>query len=375
MQDDFLFDLEDYQFPNGTANGPKAIDQEPSSGGPAQQRIREEDSVDDDAEVEEESINSDRDGNPAEFKAKENKPVTRKGFHTTAGLLEKLFENTKGSIMTKETVAKAKQHLARLVELFRGTKSSKEIFIPLPEYTPEMKKLVVGAANDLRDWLSDIAKDLEGSIWRLWTPTSQGKIEDWDKGMKAKAAKPMNTVAQRAHEVESHANFRYRRATTFLSFTLALWYLWVEHLDHYVKRSAPKNRTVWLTQVNINARKQRGWPILNALAELNHYDINYDRRFCSIYQNEWLLPFMVHPEEIVWNWKVTDIEQWMEDNNTTSILQWEKMVGDPAFQVHDQARKEGKNFKERRKAVNDFLQDKMKYACLIEFESSYEAHK
>ena len=280
--------------------------------------------------------------------------------------------------MTEEKFAKSKQYITRILAKLQGKRVISEVDVPIPVTNAELRDLVDGLAEIERPWLVfDFGmKFKDQSMWRAWTPTSQGKINDVDKGMLAKAAKPLNTFKQRNFQLESHANYRsYRGKTPFLSFTPYLYVLWNDFVPRYKKRSTRnhRNHTTWITQLNVNARCDRGWPILNALREQIHYQTKWTS-FAGLretFKNEALLPFKVHAEDIVWTWRVADIDQWLKENKT-DITGWERKVGARALLVYEQARKQGKGCKERRKVVNDFLQVTMESACLIEKEDGEE---
>lgn len=84
-----------------------------------------------------------------------------------------------------------------------------------------------------------------------------------------------------------------------------------------------------------------------------------------------ILPFRVHPEDIVWNWREKDITKWKTKHGKTH-MDWEATVGDPALRLHEQARKEGKDFKERKTVVNEFLRVVMPWACMTKKRENRE---
>ena len=172
-------------------------------------------------------------------------------------------------------------------------------------------------------------------------------------------------------ELTRHMDSRNRLPTAFLSFVRNLYMLWFQYVPRYKKRSEKKKLTAWLTQMSVAARKNRGYLILHALSETLHYcgKIKDElvqakvqlliKHFSYISRNEFLLPYIVHPAEVDWNWNVAHVECWMADNNTTCIIRWGREIAIPAYKAHEKAMWDGKNFKERRRAVNDFLQDKI----------------
>lgn len=124
--------------------------------------------------------------------------------------------------------------------------------------------------------------------------------------------------------------------------------------------------TVMIAQVNVKARIARGWLILNALKELHRY-FGEDEYPQHMYGNQMLLPYQVHPEEIVWNWNWKHIQRWMEEKDAFgNITEWEMAIAIPAYEVHEEARLAKKPAKARRRAVKEWLQGHMKYAALIE---------
>ena len=249
---------------------------------------------------------------------------------------------------------------------------SKTTPMQFPRSEKELRALFRGPEEKSHPWMSSvhIIQERKEVLWRVYDHASQGVIRDQDIGMVAGGCTNLNSVADRKKSLALHADWGNRKPTPFISFGLSLEHIQSDpqRLDHIVARAAKKKPadTVMITQVSVNARLEEGRPILNALTELHHYcrEKDYDEK---LYGNQMLLPFQVHPEEIVWNWNWKHIKKWMVDKDAfNDITKWENAIAKPAYQVHEQARLEGKTAKLRRKAVNDFLQGNMKYAALIE---------
>jgi hypothetical protein len=252
-------------------------------------------------------------------------------------------------------------------------KKSKPKTIPMqfPRSETELRRLLRGPEGRSRPWLSSvhIIQERKKVLWRVYDHASQGVIRDQDIGMVAGGCANLNNVAERKKWLALHADWGNRIPTPFISFGLSLAHIQSDpqRLDHIIERAAKKKPadTVMITQVSVNARLEEGRPIINALTELHHYCDERDYRE-EFYGNQVLLPFQVHPEEIVWNWNWKHIKKWMDDNNAhNDITKWEEAIAKTAYRVHEQARLKGKTAKMRRKAVNHFLQDNMKYAALI----------
>lgn len=250
--------------------------------------------------------------------------------------------------------------------------------IDLPRTVGELRKMVErGSAERQRQWMSTVtithlkAKCEANSMYRIWDSASQGRIRDPDMGMDAAGGANLNTPEQRRHWLKNHLNWGYRgRGTPFTSWSHDLYYLHTtpQRIPHIFKRATGKNPAdaAWLTQMNINARLEGGRPIINALDERNYY-LPKDLSDGSMYEKEWLLLYQVYPKEIVWNWNWRHIEQWMLEHDCFDIIEWEEAIANPAYEVHEAARWEGKSAKARRRAVNEFLQGTdMFYAALIE---------
>ena len=224
-------------------------------------------------------------------------------------------------------------------------------------------------------WLSTVKVQTSGIkiFWRITDHASQAVIRDQDIGMLAGGSAKLNTAAERRVTLRNHIRWGNRSPSPYISVGTDAQELHdnPRRLPHYLARAAKKKPadTVEWIQVSVNARIQEGHAMLHAIDVLQRYvgKGSFNEEF---HRNEYLLPFHVPPEEIVWKWNWKHIKKWMDEHDCFGdMTKWLETIATPAYEAHEKARELGRTAKMRRRAVNRFLQQSdMCYAALIEKE-------
>lgn len=232
----------------------------------------------------------------------------------------------------------------------------KRPLLPYPETSEQVLELMKGQEEESHPW-SVLAPDNTpqgGILYRTWDKSSQCQILQIDFGLLSGGSHSVfNTKAGRKHDLECHANWGCREKTPFISTTPFIQDITNTWIYGFRGRQKPPVTTIRITAVNINARLSAGWPIIKMLPEIEHYDVKIPAK-CSLntYANEYLLPFRIRQEEIIWTWHYADIKKWIEEHGSRSIMMWEAMVARPMYDEHERSRKAGESEDERQlKAV------------------------
>jgi len=253
-------------------------------------------------------------------------------------------------------------------------KQPKALKVLHPKSERETRSMIVGSkgeqtAEKANPWMGspEIEKKEWLCMWRIIDTASKANIWDQDDGMMAAVAALLNTNEARKLHLTRHPNFGQRHLTPFISVTPNYVLMWDGRRSWYVKRASGKpSSTVYFVQMNIKARIANGGCILNARDQLNHYDPNGDHGDYDwdVYDDEYLLTFQAHADEIVWKWKVADIEDWLDDHDC-GIEQWWEQVGKVVYEIHENARQDEMNAQQCRREVNRWLQVNFPVAALI----------
>ncbi|TVY47816.1 hypothetical protein LOCC1_G003936 [Lachnellula occidentalis] len=215
-----------------------------------------------------------------------------------------------------------------------------------PQDQEVMIKRFEGKEERAHPWATASHPDeIPGLLMRAWDQKSQCQIKDYRVGfLSGGSTHFLDTKAKRTLALKQHADWGNRSKTPFISFSSSLREIGLSRVPHFQERQANCGilDNTKLTIINARARNAAGLPILRMKDELLHYNVTNkygDPRFekDSFYENEYIVPFSVRPEEIVRTYAWHDIERWMETNRA-EFEDWYIKVGVEDFKEHERVR-------------------------------------
>jgi hypothetical protein len=250
--------------------------------------------------------------------------------------------------------------LAKYKKSLTPPKKEKELRMKYPVTVNEVLKRLKGSEEAVRPWSVDPDMKLPngGLFYRTWDMSSQCKILKVDFGLLSGGPNShFETAEGRKKDLQCHANWGNRVKTPFVSVTPSARDIQNTWVYGFRRRQKEPITTIRLTIMNGHARVAKKNPLIRMLAEIIHYKVEIPKK-CSMgtYQNEWLFPFRVFQDEIIWTFHWTDVLKWMERNGTDKIDVWEAMVARPALEEHEGLRKSGESLEAREaKLINLML--------------------
>lgn len=317
------------------------------------------------------------------FSYKWPKEDLRRSFARLCKQIYMTVENSEGRPLSAEEREECLANITLLEAKYRRLiyGSGSELKGPGGTYPPtlsELKKRMQGAEENEHPWLNAKAENLPagGILYRAWDPKSKCKMIRGDIGFLSFGSdSDFTTKAGRRDHLEKHANWGNRKKTPFISTTPSIEHLNRRYVALFKGRETHGINMIRITAFNINARVDSAWPILNMHKELAHYTarIPLNSKY-GVYENEYLLPFRIHPEEIVGDWHQTDIETWMQNRGTKDIKVWEAEVVQPLYIEHERSRKAGEDDKVRKRKAGGLVEKLMPGAKLTNWYTGVEGH-
>ncbi|ESZ98749.1 hypothetical protein SBOR_0855 [Sclerotinia borealis F-4128] len=203
--------------------------------------------------------------------------------------------------------------------------------------------------EDFRRWAGGPRTDIPDILYRAWDEYSLCQIHDPRVGFLSGCSEcHLGTSESRCCELSTHADWGSRHRGPFISFTSCWQEIWdhrVYALEKRQKKHKGKLVNIKITIVNARARCAARMPILRMKHELNHYNVktpygNIRNTKNSFFENEYLLPFVISPSEIILTIPWHEIQDWAEKNGRT-VNDWGKEVGATLFEKHEQDRLAG----------------------------------
>lgn len=248
----------------------------------------------------------------------------------------------------------------RIKDLSKVKPRRLKVKAPHPKTSQDILKLLrdpkvfaVGSAQmeeDQHPWASlPTTTAYPGLHLRAWDHLSEGKVLDKSIGFLSGASDGLlDTKSKRAAAISNHANWGNRHKTPFISTTTVIDEIERHRVPPLVKRQERNGLKplVKVTVINIHARCAEEMPVLKMSDELDYYRLqgsygnHKEYGDDSFYRNEYLSLFCIPPSQIVRTWLWSDIEEWMESEKA-GIRDWYAKVAVPAFEAHEQRRKEG----------------------------------
>jgi hypothetical protein len=289
------------------------------------------------------------------------KEALRDKYTTICNDLYEILVQLAGTSKSPETLQLGLEKVgilrAKYEQLLTTKKQKKKrALIPYPMTRGEVWHRFKGPEEEVHPWLTTAPHNMPSGdiLYRTWDKSSQCQIVQVDFGLLSGGSHSnFATKEGRKHDLECHANWGCREKTPFISTTPSIQDIVGTWINSFRGRQKPPLTTVRITAVNINARLHSKWPIIKMLPELEHYNVDIPAK-CSYanYVNEYLLPFRICQDEIIWTWHYTDVQNWLDKREWADIKLWETQVARPMYEEHERSRKAGETYEERqRKAV------------------------
>jgi hypothetical protein len=199
--------------------------------------------------------------------------------------------------------------------------------------------------EDLHPWRvgrwTEIPKS--GMLWRVWDKRSACRIDDSRVGFLAGSSDYCLGLAEdRSVSLTNHANWGCRIPSPFISTTSSFAEIVDERVPQLKKRQEKYKGqliNIKVTLIDVRARIAAKMPVLKMTTELDHYRVrtSYGDYMNSFFENEYLCPFVIHPAEIVGTFTWSSVEEWAKENNAP-LERWAKVIGQKAFNEHENAR-------------------------------------
>jgi hypothetical protein len=285
-----------------------------------------------------------------EFSRNWTKKEIRQQYPTLCQKLYTSLKTSAGSPLSPEKLQECLDMICILEAKFRKCVQTKQ---PKPKNSlgkyPETKKEVLdriqGPEEEVHPWSITTSDQIPsgGILYRAWDKSSQCQILQVDFGLLAGGPHSnFKTEIGRNHDLQCHANWGNREKTPFISSTPSVEDIVRTWIFGFRRRQKPPITTTRVTAINVNARVEAGWPLLKMKTEMVHYKVEIPA-CCTpaTYENEYLLPFRVRQEEIIWTWHFNDIKKWLTEQGTDDIVVWEARVAKPMYAEHERSRKAG----------------------------------
>jgi hypothetical protein len=203
---------------------------------------------------------------------------------------------------------------------------------------------------------------------RVWDDKSQARIREGNEGFLSGCNyMPPHTKEQHKSAIESHADWRNRQKTAFISATTDIEDI-ATNLVPCLERRQQRNGLSSITKITLINGNADGMPILPIRKELDFYkcDIPYENTQTNLkrieridkrrkegkkmpkkmvrmswFATEFLFLFRIPTNQIVKTWLWKDVEQWLTDNKTEDIQRWYQEVLVPAYNRHEHNRTSG----------------------------------
>lgn len=169
---------------------------------------------------------------------------------------------------------------------------------------------------------------LDFPLLRAWDHLSGSQPEEDNRMLSRSPGHHLSTEQARKTSLANHLHHRIWEPTPYISFTRSPTK--IEEIVAHRSQRPPQSLTV----IDPNARLNNGLPILDVLAEMEHYDIqdpyNQENRY---YIDHYLCLWEVTNEEIVKHYKWEELaqhENWYEDVIMPDFLNFRRIVSAPA---------------------------------------------
>jgi hypothetical protein len=202
--------------------------------------------------------------------------------------------------------------------------------------------------EDLHPWRVGAWTEIpeSGMLWRVWDRRSACRIDDSRVGFLAGSPDYcLGRSEERALSLTNHANWGCRSPSPYISTTSSfseIVDLRVPQLTKRQEKYKGQPTNIKVTLINASARIAAKMPVLRMTEELDHYKVrtpygNHRNYMNSFFENEYLCPFVIQPDEIVGTFTWSSVEEWAEKNGG-SLKNWARVVGRKAFEEHENAR-------------------------------------
>lgn len=230
----------------------------------------------------------------------------------------------------------------------RKPKKEKVIQGPHPATAEELNERLRGPAELKLPWAVSASSASElphgGLLMRVTDESSMAKIYP-DLGVLSQGTKSnFSTEKGRQADLVKHLNWKCREPTVFISTTGCVKDFREQRISHMLNRDGrrPTVCTIKLIFINGYARLAAGWFILRVKKVIEEFKVGTPAsRGAPWFENEYLCPFMIGPDQIVGTYCWTVVEQYMKENKC-DYYAWHRAVVLPAFKEHEAARKEGR---------------------------------
>ena len=181
--------------------------------------------------------------------------------------------------------------------------------------------------EDVRSWLTpDQQPPTDLPLLRLWDEKSGSQPDESGRMLARAPRQRLCTLESRRESLEIHVDNGKWVDTPYISFSSSPEA--IEDLAAY--RKTKKRGRQWLTAINPGVHEAKGLPVLDILAEMEHYGIEDPYGDSNYYENHYICLWEVTPEGIVRKWEWDEL---MKDNEKD----WYEQIVVPAFQQHDDA--------------------------------------
>lgn len=257
----------------------------------------------------------------------------------------------------------------------------REQYTTYPMVPKEVAARMEGTEEAQHPWMDKelLNPPVGGILYRAWDPVSRCKMIRGDVGFLSMGCDSRFSTAEgRKDNLKCHANWGNRRKTPFISTTPSINLLAKQYIPTFKRRQTYETDSINMirvTAINFNARRAGGWPVLHMLDELRHYNVEIPARCThSTYENEYILPFRIRPEEIVGDWHQADVERWLRtrDPKKLNYELWEREVVKPLYDEHERSRKAGEDEKTRKRKAGEVIQKLMPGAKLTNWYTGVE---
>jgi hypothetical protein len=212
-----------------------------------------------------------------------------------------------------------------------------------PVTKEDFLKRLKGTEEDLHPWAT--AKKLPGDfLLRRVTDGSSKARRYHRRGIFSQISNSDFTTRQGRHDsIDKHLNYSNREGTAIISMTGSAKDFVENRIRRQDRRLKPeKGDNRELTYVNTLSLNADGVPVLLAEDEVRYYKV-----IRAIGQDwikdEYFVPLRIGVKHIVGTWYWSDVQTYMRKHKLT-FYDWEKAIVFPAFQKHELARKEGRQY-------------------------------
>ena len=267
-----------------------------------------------------------------------------------------------------------------LVEKYRKVvepkKPKKKSTTPYPQTVEAVLERFKGPEELIRPWSVRPSGPLPngGLFYRTWDKSSQCQILEVNIGfLSGGADSNFDTAEGRAQNLKAHANWSNKGKTPFNSVTHSIIDIKHTWIFGFRFRQRPPIDSTRITIMNMCARVASRNPFFPIWQEIVHYKVNIPIK-CSMdtYKNEWLCPFRIFIEEIVWSFHYADVQKWLADRKTDHIKVWEDEVARPAFEEHERLRKLGVSLEQQQFKLVTLMQKVMPEAVKTHWLASMQ---